>query len=179
MRLFEVTGEKWNEKDPTKNTPYPLDMWEPYNANMLRRYAEIKKSPQITSGEAAMLIAANVNLFDAIADYKWQNTPLDDDVSRALVSVIKRVQPINKTFYRGVESENYDDEHIMPVQSWSANIATAKMFGHHIYQTVGPVKGVEIGDIYYWHGSLYGGESGFGDNQAEWFLLNPKKENIR
>ena len=176
MKIKDIINEEWSEESPLENTPYPLDMWDNPEADQLRRYSEIKKSPRITHSEAEMLIAADKELFSAIDEYKVANVPILNDVSRKLLSIMKRIIPIDKTFYRGVDHEGYDDKHIMKIQSWSPNILTVAMFGDTIYRTVGGVVGFEIGQVYYWHGSLYGDVNGLGDSQAEWLLLNPKKE---
>ena len=70
------------------------------------------------------------------------------------IGLLKKVIPVDKTFYRGTERESYDDDHIMAVQSWSMNIKTAKMFGTYIWKTIDPVKGIQISDVAYLYGQL-------------------------
>lgn len=175
MRYQDLLTEKWSEERPLENTPDPLDWWDQRYVKMLQRYHEVKDAPRITREDAEMLIAANESLAETIFDYKYANAPIAGEAARTLIDIISRIEPVDKTFYRGVETENYDASHIMPVQSWSANIKTAKMFGRYIFQTIGPVQGFEIANVYYWFDSLYGGMNGLGDSQAEWLLLNPRK----
>lgn len=177
MKMKDLLTEGWSADEPLKNTPYPLDMWDPHYAEMLKRFDKVKSSSVITAGEAAMLIAADQKMFEAVDDYKQANAPIPTEVEQRLITIIKRVKPISsKTFYRGVDHEDYDDKHIMGLQSWSPNIQTAKMFGRVIYKTLGPVRGFEIGEVYYWHDNLHDTGNGLGDSQAEWLLLPPEKE---
>jgi hypothetical protein len=90
---------------------------------------------------------------------------------------MKRIKPMDKTFYRGVEFESQDEKHIMPIQSWATSVKVANYFGDIIYQTIGPVQGVELGSIFYINEMIYDHESnGLTESMGEWFLLNPKKE---
>jgi hypothetical protein len=175
MRIFEV---EWNENNPLENTPDPLSWWGRKESQMIHSYQDIKKSRSIDSYSAAMLLAAQKGVTGAIWDYKVNNTPISGNAASYIVSVLKRIKPENRTLYRGVDREGYDDTHIMLFQSWAANVDTAKLFGRHIYKTVGPVKAVELSSIDYWSGLLYGGSNGLGDNQYEWFVLSPKTEKM-
>ena len=177
MRIFEV---EWNENSPLENTPYPIDMWGKREAEMIQNYHQIKKSKKIDRYSAAMLIAAQPKVTKSIWDYKMNNTPLTGQEASFIVAILKRIEPTNDTFYRGVEREGYDDDHIMPFQSWAGNIDAARWFGNIIYKTVGPVKAVEMNHIDYWNGLLFGDKNstGLGDNQNEYFLLAKKVQRI-
>lgn len=87
---------------------------------------------------------------------------------------------ILKQFQYSIEREGYDDNHIMPFQSWAGNIDAARWFGNIIYKTVGPVKAVEMNHIDYWNGLLFGDKNstGLGDNQNEYFILPKKVQRI-
>ena len=176
MRYFELK-EMWSEKDPT-NTIDPLDWWPDTEREMLMHYQDVKHSEQITHAEAEMLIGSNRELSHHIFNYKHENTPIPPKIEERIISIINRVVPIDKTFYRGVETEGYDDHHIMRLQSWAMNRQAASWFGDYIFETIGPVKGIEVGNIYYWYGLLYGDTNGLGDSQSEWLLLDPKKKLI-
>lgn len=176
MKMKDLLSEEWSPERPLENTPYPLDMWDPRYAEMLKRFEDIKTSSVITHGEAALLVAADPMICDALFAYKEANVPIPSEAEQRLISTIKRIKPFNKTMFRGVEREDYDDHHVMALQSWSPSIYTAKMFGNVIYQTVGPVRGIEVGEVYYWHDNLHDTGNGLGDSQAEWLLLNPKKK---
>lgn len=168
MRYIK-TFESFNYGD------YKLEWWGEYERDLFLRYDDIKKSNILDNYEAALLIASDNILFDEIDNYKSQNIPLPKESEKRLLEILIKVKPVDKVFYRGVEKENYDDNHIMGVQSWSINENTAKLFGNIIYKTIKPSKGVCISDIYYWNGLINDNSNGLGDIQAEWFLLNPKK----
>lgn len=172
--LFE--SDQTLQKSTFNYDDYRLSWWGSYEKDIFLRYDEIKNAPVLDAYEAALLVAADDKLFADIADYKYQNTPLPEDSSDRLMSILSRVTPVDNTFYRGVERRDYDDDHIMKVQSWSVNKNTAEIFGRYIYQTTAPCVGVELGSIYYWNGLINDSNDGFGDVQAEWFLLNPEKE---
>lgn len=177
MRYNELSEKEWNEKSPLENTPDPLDWWGPTEREMLERYSEVKTAKTITNYEAAMLIGADNEMSYAIFDYKQANTVIKPEDANNIASILQRVKPIDQTFYRGTYQES---KHPMPFRSWSANQDTAEYFAEgQLHKTVGPVRGVELGNIFYWHDSLYGGGSGLGDIQAEWFLLEPKSKRIR
>jgi len=152
---------------------------EDLERGMLLRKNEISKSNSINYYEASMLIALDDDLFREVEDYKFQNTPLTENAQNKIVNILQRVEPIDKNFYRGVETRNYDDDHIMKIQSWSTNKNTAGYFGRYIFRTTEPSRGVSMGDIFYFYGLINGGSNGMGDSQSEWFLLNPDKESLK
>lgn len=182
MRISEIITEDKNNKN---NHPFSHllqkveDGWfDKHVAELIVRFPSYFAKKALSPSEAATIIASNDSLFDAIVDYKQSNQPFSPTEEKQIVSIVQRVKPIDKVFYRGTETESYDDKHVMAVQSWSLNVATAKMFGDHIWQTVGKVQGIEIGEIFYMRDMLFGGGNGLGDSQAEWLLLNPKKKLI-
>ena len=150
-----------------------FDDWPKFEAELVKSFNDFKDSPTINRYQAELLITLDSKLVDDIVYYKSENIALSDYSNKELAKILKRIQPIDKVFYRGIETENQDDNHIMSVQSWSPSIYTAKMFGHYILKTNKPVRGIELSNVYYLHGLLYGGHNGLGDSQAEWFLLNP------
>ena len=177
MNINDLICERWNEDDPLGSLSAPVDHYDRHTIELLKRYHEVKKAPVISRHEAEMLIAADEELAEDIFTYRYDNTPIPIRSGKKMVSILKRIKPIDQTFYRGVEIENYDDKHIMPIQSWATSVHVAKYFGDIIYETLGPVKGVELNSLFYWNGMLYDTSDGLGDGgMGEWFLLNPKKE---
>lgn len=158
-----------------KIASFDLNDFDKAEADLFSRYEEIKTYSKLTTYEAALLIAANRELSDEIFRYKEFNEPI---TNKDFIGLLKKVIPVDKTFYRGTERESYDDDHIMVVQSWSMNIKTAKMFGTYIWKTIDPVKGIQISDVAYLYGHLHDQYVMIGDSQAEWLLLAPSKELI-
>ena len=152
-----------------------------YDSNfisLVRDFESFKDKPEITSDEAALLLAFDEDLFNEIDNYKSEND-IDVSASNKIADILDRVKPIDKKLYRGVLTESYDKVHPLPFQSWSANKSTAELFaetGGHIKETTKPIKGVELSDVYYYHDQMFGGGSGLGDIQAEWIVLNEKRK---
>lgn len=176
--ICRYISEAWSEDDPIGSLPDPIEDWGNIaEAKLIRRYSEVKAAPKITVSEAEMLISADVNLLDDIFLYRYDNTPIPQGSLNKIVSIMKRIMPVDKTFYRGVEYEDYDNKHIMTIQSWATSVKVAKYFGDIIYQTMGSVKGIELSNLFYWNGLLHGESSGFGDGgMGEWLLLPPDKK---
>lgn len=148
-------------------------LWGSLEASTFRSYKDAKEAKVIDYHSAAMLIASSKSVSKAIFNYKVDNTPIVGEEANYITSVLSRTAPVSKVFYRG--SDDSEGDHIMPFQSWSENIDTARLFSRKVYSTEGSVVGVSLSDIYYWYGLLYGGSNGLGDMQSEWFLLQPKK----
>lgn len=177
MKIIDLIKESWNPDDPVNSLSSPADWYDRTLIKMLSRFNEIRNASTISNHEAELLIASDNELTDHIIQYRYDNTPLPIEAGKKLVSIMKRIQPVDKTFYRGVEFETQDDKHIMPIQSWATSVKVASYFGDIIYQTVSPVKGIELASTFYFNQQLYDHESnGLTESMGEWFLLNPKKE---
>lgn len=159
-----------------KIASFDLNDFDKVEADLFSRYEDIKTYSQLTAYEAALLIAANHDLSSEIFRYKEFNEPI---TNKDFIGILKKIIPVDKTFYRGTEHESYDEKHIMMVQSWSMNVKTAKMFGEYIWQTTSPARGVQISDVAYLYGHLHDEYIMIGDSQAEWLLLSPPKKLIR
>lgn len=177
MKINDIIKEKWNPNDPVNSLSSPPDWYDKTLIKMLSDFNRIQKASAISNYEAELLIASDNDLTESISLYRYDNTPLPKDAGMKLVSIMKRIKPMDKTFYRGVEFESQDEKHIMPIQSWATSVKVASYFGDIIYQTIGPVQGVELGSIFYINETIYDHESnGLTESMGEWFLLNPKKE---
>ena len=174
-----IKSESWNPDDPVNSLSSPADWYDRTLIKMLSDFDRIRNAGTLSNHEAELLIATNNSLTEAIIQYRYDNTPLPKDAGLKLVSIMKRITPVDKTFYRGVEFETQDDKHIMPIQSWATSVKVASYFGDIIYQTVGKVQGVELSSIFYYNQQVFDHESnGLTESMGEWFLLNPKKEII-
>lgn len=177
MKILDLIESKWNPDDPINSLASPPD-W--YDRNFIKRlsgFDRIRNASTIDRYDAEILIASHDWLTEEILQYRYDNTPLSVKAGKALVSIMKRIEPMDKTFYRGVETETQDDKHIMPIQSWATSVKVASYFGDIIYQTVGKVQGVELGSVFYINEMIHNHESnGLSESMGEWFLLNPKKE---
>jgi len=174
MKIKELY-EEWDRKKPTNGLK--LDLWHPTEANMMRQFSQIEKKKSVTHYEAAMIPGSYPDIVDHVADYKLNNTVFQTDIMNRIVSVLKRVIPVDKTFFRGSDG---DKQHPMPFQSWTPAIDIARMFADSgaLYKTIEPVKGVEINNVFYWYGLIHNDVISYGDAQAEWFLLTPKRTKI-
>lgn len=177
--LLESANKPWFENQPIEDfLPYPIDYIDSHYAKTLLQYHDIKNKSTMTNFEAELLMAADDEIVDMLSDYKAENIPIIGHVAQRFVNIIARIAPISEVFYRGVEQSGYDSRHIMPVQSWSVSIHTAKMFGDVIFKNTMPVKGIEIGNVFYWHHVLHTNSNGLGDGQAEWLLIPPPSERV-
>lgn len=135
---------------------------------------------------AAKYIAADEDLFDAIASYAYQPDLYDDlpeSTKQRFLSILKRVRPFKKRLYRGEPSNEHNNFQPTPDQvprgftSWSANSDTpSKHFMDHpdsmVKYTDGPVQAVKLEDIAYWR-TVMTNEVHYGSMQAEYFVLEP------
>lgn len=177
MKIIDLITEQWNPDDPVNSLSSPADWYDRTLIKMLSDFDRIRNASSLINHEAELLIASSNDLTETILQYRYDNTPIPKDKGLQLVSIMKKIQPVDKTFYRGVEFETQDDKHIMPIQSWATSVKVASYFGDIIYQTIGPVKGVELSNIFYFNEQIFDHESnGLTESMGEWFLLNPKKE---
>jgi len=175
MKISDLR-EQWNINDPINTLSSPPDWYDKSFIELLARIEDIYNANAITRHEAEIMIASNDKLTSDILSYRYDNTALPKDSNDLLVSIMKKIIPIDNTFYRGVEFESQDDKHIMGVQSWATSVKVAKYFGDIIYTTKGSVKGVELSNIFYFNEQIYDHESnGLSEGMGEWLLYKPNK----
>ena len=180
MKINDVIKESWNPDNPIESLSDPSHYYDKNFIKMLSDFDRIRKANTLNHHEAELLIASDNELTEEILQYRFDNTPLSKQIGKKLATIIEKIQPLDKTFYRGVESETQDEEHIMSVQSWATSMKVAGYFGDIIYETVGKVKGAELGNIFYLNEKLYDTESdGLTESMGEWLLLNPDRERIK
>lgn len=180
MLISEIVSMEHEDKEPFRHLFSKIDdgWFDPLEGKMIKNFSNILLKSNINHYEAAMIVASDNELFDAIDSYKYANTPFDKTAEQKLLHILSKTNPVDKTFYRGTDTQHYDDHHIMAVQSWSLNEQTAKMFGQYLWKTVGRVIGVEVANIYYWRSLLFSEGNGMGDAQAEWLVLPPKNKKL-
>lgn len=148
----------------------------------LPKLASSKKPLSVDEAEA--LIAADDDLFNAVAIYTAANPDIFEDwphEREKLIDILNRIKPFTpwfKTFYRG--QPDADDPSAIPMRrgfrSWTANRKTAEDFardyrGGVVLVRSGKVKGIEIQGIATWRMRMTN-ESHYGGIQAEWLLLD-------
>lgn len=180
MLISEIVSMDTSNKKPFQHLFSKIDdgWFDPLEGTMIKDFSNILTKSKTNHYESAMIIASDNELFDAVDSYKYANTPFDKNTEQKLLHILSKTTPVDKTFYRGTDTQQYDDSHIMAVQSWSLSEQTAKMFGKYIWKTAGNVTGVEVANIYYWRNLLFSEGNGMGDAQAEWLLLPPKNKKL-
>lgn len=156
--------------------------------NEIRRRAglPIMEAGLVSRQAAAKYVAADDELFDAIASYVGSPDYYDDlpeESKKKFLSILQRVRPFKKRLYRGEPSNDfnnfqpYSDQFPRGFSSWSAaQDVPEKWFrdsrDHIVKYTDGPIKALSLEDIVYWR-TVLTNQSIYGGMQAEYFVLEP------
>jgi hypothetical protein len=131
-------------------------------------------------------IANDDELFEHVIHYvAGDPEALNDypDLTRKLEGLLSELAPfkpvMSRVFYRG-ESEYRRYSKPRQVESWTPNKEVALDFAKNVSDPAvrriyPPIQGVQVADLGYWRSRLRPDFKYYGDSQAEWLILRPKK----
>jgi hypothetical protein len=171
---------------------YKFDYIPTEGRNLGEKFGADDMKPRSKYDKVCHAIATDDALYSYFGDYVQCSDAFEDrptDSSR-VVELVKSIPPFipptqRKCLYRGETIRMGDDRepakwepHLRDLLSWSVNYDTARGFAEArgiVWQTVGKIQGIALGDIVRWRNWTHPNESNYEGMQAEWFVLNTCK----